>query len=222
VEFDWMRILKDPPPAEPPRREARPPRDGRDRRREDRPRPRTSEPVPAAAAATIPVPEFVESPDEIDAEEAGIPGVDESSVRQEAPPPFSYVEEAAAQLETIEPEAAGEAEEPGGDPGDEDVRPFAAPPLASADEGSASYQRLGAEGLGRLRARYAEVMARITEQSVDDEAKEQLKARAERLNPDGWVTADEVAAALEQYEVVFEELRALVGRDPRRHRRRRR
>ena len=222
VEFDWTRILKDPPPAEPPRREARPPRDGRDRRREDRPRPRPSEPVPAASAPPVPVPEFVESPDEIDVEDAGIPGVFESSVREEAPPPLSYVEEAAAQLESIEPEAAGEAEEPGGDPGDEDVRPFAAPPLASADEGSASYQRLGAEGLGRLRARYAEVMARITEQSVDDEAKEQLKARAERLNPDGWVTADEVAAALEQYEVVFEELRALVGRDPRRHRRRRR
>jgi len=222
VEFDWTRILKDPPPAEPPRREARPPRDGRDRRRDDRPRPRPSEPVPAASAPSIPVPEFVESPDEMDAEEAGIAGVNESSVREEAPPPLSYVEEAAAQLESIEPEAAGEAEEPGGDPGDEDVRPFAAPPLASADEGSASYQRLGAEGLGRLRARYAEVMARITEQSVDDEAKEQLKARAERLNPDGWVTADEVAAALEQYEVVFEELRALVGRDPRRHRRRRR
>ena len=221
VEFDWTRILKDPPPAEPPRREARPPRDGRDRRRDDRPRPRPSEPVPAASAPSIPVPEFVESPDEIDVEDAGIPGVFESSVREEAPPPLSYVEEAAAQLESIEPEAAGEAEEPGGDPGDEDVRPFAAPPL-SADEGSASYQRLGAEGLGRLRARYAEVMARITEQSVDDEAKEQLKARAERLNPDGWVTADEVAAALEQYEVVFEELRALVGRDPRRHRRRRR
>jgi hypothetical protein len=221
VEFDWTRILKDPPPAEPPRREARPPRDGRDRRREDRPRPRPSEPVPAASAPPVPVPEFVESPDEIDAEEGGMPGADESSVREEASPPLSYVEEAAAQLESIEPEAAGEAEEPGGDPGDEDVRPFAAPPL-SADEGSASYQRLGAEGLGRLRARYAEVMARITEQSVDDEAKEQLKARAERLNPDGWVTADEVAAALEQYEVVFEELRALVGRDPRRHRRRRR
>src|SRR6185436_16982490 len=124
VEFDWMRILKDPQPAEPPRREARPPRDGRDRRREDRPRP----------TPPVPVPEFVESPDEIDVEDAGIPGVGESSVREEAPPALSYVEEAAAQLESIEPEAAGEAEEPGGDPGDEDVRPFAAPPLASADE----------------------------------------------------------------------------------------
>jgi hypothetical protein len=225
VEFDWTRILKDPAPAEPPpRREVRPPRDGRDgrdRRREERPRPRPSEAVPAASAPAIPVPEFVESPDEMDAEEAGIPGGDESPVREEAAPPLSYAEEAAAQLESIEPEAAAEAEEPGGNDHD-DAREFAPPPMSPGDEGSASYQRLGAEGLGRLRARYAEVLARIAEQPVDDEAKEQLKGRAERLNPDGWVTADEVAAALEQYEAVFEELRALVGRDPRRRRRRRR
>jgi len=219
VEFDWTRILKDPAPAEPPRREARPPRDGRERRREERPRSRPSEPAPAVSAPPIPVPEFVESPEEIDADDGGMTAVDASSVHEQAAPSLSYAEEAAAQLESISPEAAGEAEEPGGN---EDAGPFAAPQLTSADEGSASYQRLGAEGLGRLRARYAEVLARIAEQPVDDEAKEQLKTRAERLNPDGWVTADEVAAALEQYEAVFEELRALVGRDPRRHRRRRR
>lgn len=85
---------------------------------------------------------------------------------------------------------------------------------------SASYERLGAEALGRLRARYAEVMARIAEKPMDEEARDQLKLRAERLNPDGWVTADEVAVALEQYETVFEELRALVGRHPGRRRRR--
>jgi len=168
------------------------------------------------------VPEFVESPDGIDAEDAGTSGADESPVREAAAPALSYAEEAAAQLESIEPEAAAEAEEPGGNGGAVDARAFAPPALSAADEGSASYQRLGAEGLGRLRARYAEVLARIAEQPVDDEAKERLKGRAERLNPDGWVTADEVAAALEQYEAVFEELRALVGRDPRRHRRRRR
>jgi len=55
---------------------------------------------------------------------------------------------------------------------------------------------------------------------MDEEARIQLKLRAERLNPDGWVTADEVAEALEQYESVFEEIRALVGRHPGRRRRR--
>ena len=76
---------------------------------------------------------------------------------------------------------------------------------------SPSYQRLGAEGLGRLRARYAEVLARIAERPLDETAREELKARAERLNPDAWVTDDEVTAALEQYETVFEGLRAVVG-----------
>ena len=86
------------------------------------------------------------------------------------------------------------------------------------DVGSASYQRLGGEGLVRLRARYAEVMARIAERPLEEEAREELKLRAERLNPDAWVTADEVSAALEQYETVFEGLRGVVGRHPRRRR----
>jgi hypothetical protein len=90
------------------------------------------------------------------------------------------------------------------------------------DVGSASYQRLGAEGLVRLRARYAEVMARIAERPLEEEAREELKQRAERLNPDAWVTADEVTVALEQYETVFEGLRGVVGRHPRGRRRGRR
>ena len=79
--------------------------------------------------------------------------------------------------------------------------------------------RLGSEGLVRLRARYAEVLARIAEKPMDEPARDELKLRAERLNPDAWVTADEVSAALEQYETVFESLRSVVGRHPRRRRR---
>ena len=74
----------------------------------------------------------------------------------------------------------------------------------------------------RLRARYAEVMARIAERPLEEDAREELKLQAERLNPDAWVTADEVTAALEQYETVFEGLRGVVGRHPRRRRRGRR
>jgi hypothetical protein len=75
--------------------------------------------------------------------------------------------------------------------------------------------------LVRLRARYAEVMARIAERPLEEAVREELKLQAERLNPDAWVTADEVTAALEQYETVFEGLRGIVGRHPR-HRRGRR
>lgn len=76
-------------------------------------------------------------------------------------------------------------------------------------------RRLGAEALGRLRARYAEVTARILERPDTPEtpgAQDELKARAERLNPDAWVTDGEVAAGLEQYEAIYESLRAVVGR----------
>ncbi|HEY7286511.1 MAG TPA: hypothetical protein VH497_13760 [Vicinamibacterales bacterium] len=79
---------------------------------------------------------------------------------------------------------------------------------------------LGAEGLSRLRARYAEVLARISDRPLEEPVREELKARAERLNPDAWVTDDEVRQGLEQYEAVFESLRAVVGH-PRRRRRRR-
>jgi hypothetical protein len=88
--------------------------------------------------------------------------------------------------------------------------------LQPHDVESAAYARLGAEGLVRLRARYADVLARIAEQPVDADAQGELKDRAERLNPDAWVTADEVAAALEQYENVFDGLRRVVGHHPRR------
>ncbi|MGH9409408.1 MAG: hypothetical protein ACRD1V_08125, partial [Vicinamibacterales bacterium] len=88
-------------------------------------------------------------------------------------------------------------------------------PLAAA-------ARLGSEALGRLRARYAEVMTRIAERPMDETAREELKTRAQRLNPDMWVTSDEVAQALEEYETVFESLRSVIGGERRRRRGRRR
>lgn len=81
--------------------------------------------------------------------------------------------------------------------------------------------KLGPEGLARLRARHAEILARISEAVADPVRKDELKAQAERLNPDTWVTDDEVAAGLESYEVVFESLRTAVGRRRKRRRSRR-
>ncbi len=72
--------------------------------------------------------------------------------------------------------------------------------------------RLGFEGLSRLRARHAEVLARISEKVTDAARRDELKSDAERLNPDTWVTAAEVTAGLESYETVFESLRSVVGR----------
>ena len=69
----------------------------------------------------------------------------------------------------------------------------------------------------RLRGRYAELVAAI-DRRVSPDRQEQLKAEAERLNPDTWVTPEHVRAALDQYEAVFESLRGSIGRRRRRRR----
>jgi hypothetical protein len=125
-----------------------------------------------------------------------------------SPPPIDGVEpDAAIAGEDVLAIDAGE--EPEIEPVQEDDVPLTA---------AAAY--LGAEGLGRLRARYAEVLARISDRPLEEPVREELKTRAERLNPDAWVTDDEVRQGLEQYEAIFESLRAVVGH-PRRRRRRR-
>ena len=48
---------------------------------------------------------------------------------------------------------------------------------------------------------------------ADPARSEELKAQAERLNPDTWVTDAEVQAGLENYESVFESLRSALDAD---------
>jgi hypothetical protein len=94
-------------------------------------------------------------------------------------------------------------------------------PRAGAHEApTPAHARLGAEAVLRLRGRYAEILARISERIQDPARQEELKTEAERLNPDSWVTEAEVQAGLEQYETAFDALRAVVGRRRRRRRRR--
>jgi hypothetical protein len=92
------------------------------------------------------------------------------------------------------------------------------PPL---DEGppTAAHAKLGSEGVLRLRGRYAEMLARIDERIQEAERRVELKAIAERLNPDAWVTDADVLAGLDSYESSFESLRSIVGRRRRRPRR---
>ena len=82
-----------------------------------------------------------------------------------------------------------------------------------------AHAKLGAEGVERLRARYAEMLARISERTADPLRREELKLQADRLNPDAWVTSEEVVQGLEQYESVFASLREVVGQNRRRRRR---
>jgi hypothetical protein len=232
VQFDWTRILKAPPPGEGQGRD----RDqrGRDRDQRGRREPRSpqqqrprggglsSPPVlPASIEASVPSVEAPEVPEKPEVEQedmsSGEPeflspneaaAVAEEIINSDTPDLLSSCEEGVKSAEVAPALGPAEATEP--------FPPFEARP---EDAGSASYQRLGAEGLVRLRARYAEVMARIAERPMEEAAREELKQRADRLNPDAWVTADEVTAALEQYETVFEGLRGVVGRHPRGRRR---
>jgi hypothetical protein len=68
--------------------------------------------------------------------------------------------------------------------------------------------RLGSAGLARLRARYAELLTRISDRVPEPERQEELKAIAERLNPDAWITDADVTAGLDAYEQTYELVRS--------------
>ena len=93
------------------------------------------------------------------------------------------------------------------------------PALPPDEPQTAAQTRLGSEGLSRLRGRYAEMMARISERVQDPERQAELKTIAERLNPDAWVTEEDVTVGLDGYETAFEALRGVVGQRRRRRRR---
>jgi hypothetical protein len=206
VEFDWTRILKDPPAGDAPAR-----RDGRDGRggREGRDRRDRSSQRSHGSNAPIPGRRSQEPP-------VGPEPAPPARIEPVEPVEFVQLVEPVQLVDLAETAVPAEPRD-AGEPADA-REPVPSLEPTEADRTSASFARLGAEGLVRLRARYAEVMARIAERPLDEEAREELKQRAERLNPDAWVTADEVSAALEQYETVFEGLRAVVGRHPRRRR----
>jgi hypothetical protein len=90
------------------------------------------------------------------------------------------------------------------------------PEIAAA----APEQVLGREQLTRFRARYAELQARITERGGDPERIEALRAQAEPMNPDSWVTEEETRKGLEGFEAGIRDLRAALGLRRRRRSRR--
>jgi hypothetical protein len=81
---------------------------------------------------------------------------------------------------------------------------------------SAVEAAVGREQMIRLRARYAELRARITEHGGDAAHIEALCGQAEPLNPDSWVTADEVKKGLAEFDRKIRDLRAAMGLRPRR------
>lgn len=66
---------------------------------------------------------------------------------------------------------------------------------------------VGREIATRLHARYAELTARISLLPVDELTRDAWRTRAEAVNPDNWVTADEVLAGVERADALFDHMR---------------
>jgi hypothetical protein len=206
VSFDWSRILEArPPEPDPPveeRRRVR--RTGRERgaRRDGPPAPPALVVVPPASDAEQLEPP---TPSPIDDQEL------EASTSPADPDEGAIAGDLVSEVEERVEAEVGFVAEP-----------------AHATELSAAARVLGSEGLLRLRARYAEVGARIASQVSDPVRQEALRTLAERLNPDAWVTEPDVTAGLEQFEQILDQVRREVGplrrrtrRGGRRNRRRR-
>lgn len=113
-------------------------------------------------------------------------------------------------VEPLAGERSGETIE---EPFDRDDTSEAAEVVPMLERPSALEELVGAEGVARLRARFAELRARIAEQP--DPAT--LRAEAEGLDPDAWVTSEEARRGLEEFEAGFEAIRRKLP--PRRRRR---
>ena len=198
IEFDWTRILKGQGDGA-PERERRPQSPPPQRERRQQPRPFDT---PSHHQQSADRRAHDQLNDRIDSE----PAVADRATDDEAPMAMDAEERIATSVDWM-PESAELAPEGEGS-------------IADAGPMSAAEAKLGSEGLGRLRGRYAEMLARISERISDPERQGELKGLAERLNPDAWVTAEDVAAGLDSYEATFESLRGAVGHRRRRRRRR--
>ena len=192
IEFDWPKILEAQPPAAPPAEDAR-----NRRARRDRPRPaRPSEgqrPAPPPAPAEPPERQDALPSDlvELEPSEPELSEPDLESELELEPDPIDL--EPAEIVQAFEQLTHPEAEEA--------VEPPAMP----------VERQVGREQLTRLRARYAELLTRIAEKGGDVERIDALRAQAESLNPDTWVTEEEVRQGIDSFEPKIRDLRAALG-----------
>ena len=199
VRFDWNKMLKVRGTPKPGQRETGEPRARRGRR----PAPKASvpapepevpgvSPAPAEAPAVSPVPMESTSPVLTSGPESSPP------LEPEAVAPVDADELAAkAHLESL-----ADAE-----------------PILEETEEHPVVTLMGHETLVRLRARYAEIRARIDEKPLDPEQLDTIGTEAEKLNPDRWTKIEDAVAGIERFESEVEVLKAQLGRRPPRQRR---
>jgi hypothetical protein len=198
VEFDWPKILEAQPPAAPAAAE-----DTRNRRgRRDRPRAAR----PAQGPRPAPPPRPTEASERQNSQPEPEPELSEPGLEPEPELELEPETELEPELEPIA-QAFEQLTHP---EAEEAVEPPAMP----------VEQQVGREQLTRLRARYAELLTRISERGGDAERIDALRAQAESLNPDTWVTDEEVRQGVEAFEPKIRDLRAALGLRRRRRSRR--
>ena len=223
IEFDWPKILEAQPPAAPPAAKSSSRTDeGKNRRgRRDRERarplqgerpapprpPESAEPEPSERLEPEPLQLEPSEMEPLEPEPLESERLELESLERE-PEPF---EPEPLEPERLAPEELAHA-----------LEQLTHPETDEAPEPSATpvEQNLGREQLTRLRARYAELQARITERGGDPARVEALRAQSESLNPDTWVTDEEVRQGIESFEPKIRDLRAALGLRRRRRSRR--
>jgi hypothetical protein len=182
LKFDWAQILKVKAPPPPPDYG----RDGSERRRRGRSRDAASAP-PASDVGTAAVPRRLPEPAEaLDPEGEVSETAAASDLPIDTPAPAIVAWDEADRHDLAVPTEA---------------RPKH-PVLGLTDE----------EGLARLRARHAEIQARISERVRDPEQLDDLRAQAARLDPDAWQTVEEARERLSLLEEATGAIRKLLGR----------
>jgi hypothetical protein len=80
-----------------------------------------------------------------------------------------------------------------------------------ADQRGLVEELAGREIAGRLRARYAEIVARIDSLDLDGAAREAWLTRAEAIDPDAWESPEAVLHGVSNADAAFEKLKTELG-----------
>ncbi len=182
ILFDWSEILEVGATAQPEVEAPRPPRKRAPQRPREEPRDRRPPHPPEPPPAPQPL------------------RADADATADEADPSEDLADPEGLLPEATEAEAAVASELDavfvhGSD------SPQAAPTAGLLDE-------LVGRGIAtRLRGRYAELSARLAAHPADETAKEIWRVRLEDLNPETWVTAEEVMAGMARADRAYDALR---------------